>query len=43
VRQRLLDLGIEPRGGTPDAIGQRLRQDITRWGDVITRANIPRQ
>ncbi len=32
VRQRLLDLGIEPRGGPPDAIGQRLRQDIVRWG-----------
>jgi tripartite-type tricarboxylate transporter receptor subunit TctC len=43
VRQRLLDLGIEPRGGSPDAIGQRLRQDITRWSDVISRANIPRQ
>jgi tripartite-type tricarboxylate transporter receptor subunit TctC len=43
VRQRLLDLGIEPRGGSPDAIGQRLRQDITRWSDVIIRANIPRQ
>jgi tripartite-type tricarboxylate transporter receptor subunit TctC len=43
VRQRLLDLGIEPRGGPPDAIGQRLKQDITRWGDVITRAGIPKQ
>jgi tripartite-type tricarboxylate transporter receptor subunit TctC len=43
VRQRLLDLGIEPRGGQPDAIGQRLKQDITRWGDVIARAGIPKQ
>jgi tripartite-type tricarboxylate transporter receptor subunit TctC len=43
VRQRLLDLGIEPRGGTPDAIGQRLRQDITRWGEVIARSGIPKQ
>jgi tripartite-type tricarboxylate transporter receptor subunit TctC len=43
VRQRLLDLGIEPRGGSPDAIGQRLKQDIIRWGDVIARAGIPRQ
>ncbi len=43
VRLRLLDLGIEARGGTPDAIGQRLRQDITRWSEVITRAGIPKQ
>jgi tripartite-type tricarboxylate transporter receptor subunit TctC len=43
VRQRLLDLGIEPRGGPPDAIGQRLRQDIMRWGEVITRAGIQQQ
>jgi tripartite-type tricarboxylate transporter receptor subunit TctC len=43
VRQRLLDLGIEPRGGTPDAIGQRLRQDISRWGEVIARSGIAKQ
>ncbi len=43
VRQRLLDLGIEPLGGTPDAIGQRLRQDIDRWAEVIRRAGIAQQ
>ncbi len=43
VRQRLLDLGIEPKGGAPEAIGQRLQQDIARWGEVIRRAGIPRQ
>jgi tripartite-type tricarboxylate transporter receptor subunit TctC len=43
VRRRLLDLGIEPRGGAPAAIGDRLSQDIARWGDVIRQAGIPRQ
>jgi tripartite-type tricarboxylate transporter receptor subunit TctC len=43
VRQRLLDLGIEAKGGPPAAIGGRLRQDIDRWGDVIRRAGIQQQ
>jgi tripartite-type tricarboxylate transporter receptor subunit TctC len=43
VRQRLLDLGIEPRGGLPAAIGERLRQDIQRWSDVIRQAGITQQ
>jgi tripartite-type tricarboxylate transporter receptor subunit TctC len=43
VRQRLLDLGIEPRGGPPAAIGARLKADIARWGEVIRRAGIQQQ
>jgi tripartite-type tricarboxylate transporter receptor subunit TctC len=43
VRQRLLDLGIEARGGTPDSIGERLKTDIARWGEVIRAAGVPRQ
>jgi tripartite-type tricarboxylate transporter receptor subunit TctC len=43
VRQRLLDLGIEPRGGPPASIGDRLRTDIARWGEVIRRAGIQQQ
>jgi tripartite-type tricarboxylate transporter receptor subunit TctC len=43
VRQRLLDLGIEPRGGEPAAIDARLRQDIARWGEVIRAAGIQQQ
>ncbi|HRJ68076.1 MAG TPA: tripartite tricarboxylate transporter substrate binding protein [Beijerinckiaceae bacterium] len=43
VRQRLLDLGIEPGGGTPAAIGERLKTDIARWGEVIRRAGIQQQ
>jgi tripartite-type tricarboxylate transporter receptor subunit TctC len=43
VRQRLLDLGIEPRGGMPSAIGLRMQADITRWSDVIRNAGIQQQ
>ncbi len=43
VRQRLIDLGIEPRGGPAGEIGQRLRQDIDRWAEVIRRAGIQQQ
>ncbi len=43
VRQRLLDLGIEPRGGPPATIGERLKTDIARWGEVIRRAGIQQQ
>ncbi len=43
VRRRLLDLGIEPRGGAPAAIADRLKADIARWGEVIRRAGIQQQ
>jgi tripartite-type tricarboxylate transporter receptor subunit TctC len=43
VRQRLLDLGIEPKGGPPAAIHDRLKADIARWGEVIRRAGIQQQ
>jgi tripartite-type tricarboxylate transporter receptor subunit TctC len=43
VRQRLLDLGIDPKGGSPAAIDARLKVDIARWGDVIRRAGIQQQ
>jgi tripartite-type tricarboxylate transporter receptor subunit TctC len=43
VRRRLLDLGIEPRGGFAATIGERLRADIARWGEVIRRAGIGQQ
>jgi tripartite-type tricarboxylate transporter receptor subunit TctC len=43
VRQRLLDLGIEPKGGMPSEIGLRLQADIARWSDVIRAAGIQQQ
>ncbi len=43
VRQRLLDLGIEPRGGTPASIGERLKTDIARWGEIIRISGLSQQ
>ena len=43
VRKRLADLGVEPIGGTPQALADLLASEIKRWGDVINRAGIPKQ
>lgn len=43
VNKRLLDLRIEAKPSTPDALASLLSSEVMRWGDVITRANIPRQ
>ena len=40
VRQRLLDLGTEPGGGTAEATAERLRADHKLWGQVIRDAGI---
>lgn len=43
VKKRLLDLHIEAKASTPEQLGALLSSEVKRWGDVITRANIPRQ
>lgn len=43
VRKRLAELGVEPIGGTPQALADLLASEIRRWGDVIERAGIPKQ
>jgi tripartite-type tricarboxylate transporter receptor subunit TctC len=43
VKKRLLELGIEARGSTPEEISARLRSDIDKWQRVIEKAGIPRQ
>lgn len=43
VKQKLLALGIEARGGKPEEIGRRLAEDIAKWGAVIAKAGIERQ
>jgi tripartite-type tricarboxylate transporter receptor subunit TctC len=43
VKQRLQNLGIEARAGTPEQLRERLVADIAKWRAVIEKANIPRQ
>jgi tripartite-type tricarboxylate transporter receptor subunit TctC len=35
TRQRLLDLGAEPVGNTPEAFGKLLREEVARWAEVV--------
>jgi len=43
VSKKLRDLNIEPRSSTPEQSQAFLQSEIKRWGDVIVKANIPRQ
>jgi tripartite-type tricarboxylate transporter receptor subunit TctC len=43
LKRELLELGIEPRGSTPDQFAARLRADIDKWRTVIERSGTERQ
>lgn len=43
VKKKLLDLGIEAKGSTPEELGDRLKADIAKWGAVIEKAGIEKQ
>jgi tripartite-type tricarboxylate transporter receptor subunit TctC len=43
VKQRLLELGIDARAGTPAALKELLAAEIVKWRTVIERAKIPKQ
>jgi tripartite-type tricarboxylate transporter receptor subunit TctC len=43
VRQPLLDLGIEPRASTPEALHRLVIAEIAKWRAVIERAGIEPQ
>ncbi len=43
VRQRLQDLGVDARAGTPEALGALLVAEIAKWKAVIERAKIEKQ
>ena len=42
-KQRLLELGIEARGSTPEALGSLLVAEIAKWKSVVEKAKIERQ
>ena len=35
TRQRLLDQGAEPVGNTPEEFGKLLREEVTKWAEVV--------
>jgi tripartite-type tricarboxylate transporter receptor subunit TctC len=43
VKKRLLELGIEAKAGTPEALSARLKSDIDKWQKVIDKAGIQKQ
>ncbi|MCA3239078.1 MAG: Bug family tripartite tricarboxylate transporter substrate binding protein [Curvibacter sp.] len=43
VNKKLRELNIEPRTQTPEQTAAWLQSEIKRWGDVIVKANVPRQ
>jgi tripartite-type tricarboxylate transporter receptor subunit TctC len=42
MRQKLLDLGFLPVGGTPETYGKFLADEIVRWRAVIQEAKVPK-
>ena len=43
VKQKLLDLGVEAQGGSPDALKQLLVSEVGKWKGVVERAKIEKQ
>jgi tripartite-type tricarboxylate transporter receptor subunit TctC len=43
LKKRALDLGIDTKASTPAELDARMRGDIAKWGQVIEKANIPKQ
>jgi tripartite-type tricarboxylate transporter receptor subunit TctC len=40
MRQRLIDNGFEPVGGTPEKCGEKIRAEIARWAPVVKAAGV---
>jgi tripartite-type tricarboxylate transporter receptor subunit TctC len=40
VRERFLNSGLVPIGGTPAALGDYLKSEIARWTKVVKEAGI---
>ena len=40
VRERLLQLGLDPMSGSPDQLGALVRSEIPKWARIIKDAGI---
>ena len=43
VRERIVAMGYEPGGNTPEAFGEYIKAEIVRWGKVVRDAKIQSQ
>ena len=43
TRQKLLELGVSARGGTPEQLRELLVAEIAKWREVVNKAKIERQ
>jgi tripartite-type tricarboxylate transporter receptor subunit TctC len=43
LKKKLLDLGIDTRASTPQAMDAQMRGDIKKWAGVIEKAGIPKR
>jgi tripartite-type tricarboxylate transporter receptor subunit TctC len=42
IRERMLRLGLEARGSTPEEMRRRMAADAAKWREVIEKAGIPK-
>ena len=42
LKKKLLDLGIDTRASTPQAMNAQMEGDIKKWAGVIEKAGIPK-
>ena len=40
LRQRLLEMGVTPRGGSPDELADFLHREVLKWGAIIQDAHL---
>jgi tripartite-type tricarboxylate transporter receptor subunit TctC len=37
-KEKIMPIGSEPAGGTPEQFGQFIRSEYAKWGDIVKRA-----
>jgi tripartite-type tricarboxylate transporter receptor subunit TctC len=40
VHGKLVEMGLDPRGGTPEEFAGFIRKEVAKWSDVARRANV---
>src|SRR3546814_14931698 len=40
IKKRLLAMGAEPVGNTPDEMGKRIKSEVAKFGELIDKAKI---